>query len=235
MDNKKLVIGIITVFFIGVTGLIYCLGKVYKPSKDVILTKDAKREETITSTPKGNKDKDALPDNGDFSLDNENQEDLESSKENSLNETIIYIHVCGEVKNPDVYSLNEGTRVVDAVKKAGGFTKEAAESYINLARVVIDGEQLYIPSLDEVKDMDMIDGKEQTQNQDSSTKSTLVNINTASMEELMTLPGIGESKANSIITYREENGTFKSTEELMNITGIKEGVYKKISDFITVN
>ena len=235
MDNKKLVIGIITVFFIGVTGLIYCLGKVYKPSKDVILTKDAKREETITSTPKGNKDKDALPDNGDFSLDNENQEDLESSKENFLNETIIYIHVCGEVKNPDVYSLNEGTRVVDAVKKAGGFTKEAAESYINLARVVIDGEQLYIPSLDEVKDMDMIDGKEQTQNQDSSTKSTLVNINTASMEELMTLPGIGESKANSIITYREENGTFKSTEELMNITGIKEGVYKKISDFITVN
>lgn len=233
MNNKKLVIGMITVFFIGVMGLIYTVGKVKETREDVILTKDAKREETAADKSK-DKSKDEARSGKEDLYPNENKQENEVLTDYE-NRTVIYVHVCGEVKNPDVYSFTEGTRVIDAIKRAGGFTKTAAKEYINQARAIVDGEQIYIPSLDEVKDMDTAGGKEQAKDQGSSLKSTLVNINNASMEELMTLPGIGESKAKSIITYREENGTFKSIEELKNITGIKEGVYKKISDFITVN
>lgn len=241
MSNKKLVIGIITVFFIGVTGFFYSLGAVKETKEDVILTKGAlERKDTITNDSKEYSRKEVqseeessgkLPDSKDV-----NKEDSVSTGTDATEQKVfIYVHVCGEVKKPDVYSLEEGTRVIDAVQKAGGFTKTAAKEYINQARIVVDGEQLYIPSIDEVQDMNLLDEREIANGQESSSKSTLVNINTASMEGLMTLPGIGESKAKSIITYREENGTFKSIEELKNIVGIKEGVYQKISDLITVN
>lgn len=239
MNNKKLVIGIITMFFIGVTGLIYSLGAVKEPEEDVMLTKDAKREDTVTDQLKRNSKNNVSSEEEDSNVsdfkDVSREEAVSTGTDEEKENTLIYVHVCGEVKNPNVYSLEEGTRVIDAVKKAGGFTKAAAKNYINQARVVVDGEQLYIPSKDEVQDMNILEGKGLDKAGESPAKSTLVNINIASMEDLMTLPGIGESKAKSIITYREENGTFKSIEELKNIVGIKEGVYQKISDLITVN
>lgn len=253
MNNKKLVIGIITVFFIGVTGFIYSLGASKNPEEDVILSKGAIERENladdnqqVSSTITNQTNGDDLIKSSDS--EDENKEKTANTKETGTEESdeyaLIYVHVCGEVKHPNVYPLEDGTRVVDAVKKAGGFKKEAAKDYINQARVVVDGEKLYIPSVKEVQDMNLLNEmKEQedlknfdsTSQDDSTTKTTLVNINTASIEELMTLPGIGESKAKSIITYREKNGTFKSIEELKNITGIKDGVFQKICDLITMN
>lgn len=138
----------------------------------------------------------------------------------------IFVHVCGEVKRPGVYELYAGSRIFEAIKEAGGITKAAAETSINQAEMLSDGQQLYVPS------------KEEIENQKNGTGMTgdgKVNINKASKEELMTLTGIGEAKADAIIRYREEKGNFDSIEDIMEIEGIKEGVFRKIQDRITVS
>lgn len=141
----------------------------------------------------------------------------------------IYVYVCGHVANPGVYVLDEQARICDAIALAGGVSEDGRGEVLNQAEHMTDGQTLYVPGVDEEwnteglgdagKDMD--DGK--------------VNINTASKEELMTLPGIGESKAEAIIQYREEHGNFESIESLMEIPGIKEGVYNKIKAGVKVS
>jgi competence protein ComEA len=137
----------------------------------------------------------------------------------------IYIHVCGEVKNPGVYTFTSSPRVIEAVKKAGGFTKKADRQTINLAEEVADGTQLFIPA----KKKNKASAAAETVNE-----SGKININTATKQELMTLSGIGEAKAAQILSYREENGKFQKIEDIMNISGIKEGVFGKIKDQIEV-
>ena len=146
-------------------------------------------------------------------------------------ETIIYVHICGAVNKPDVYEINQNTRLYELVKLAGGFTNDAANDYINQATILNDGQQVYIPTKKEVEDLDF----QSPINESVETASEKININKASKEELMTLTGIGESKANSIIDYRQKNGNFKKIEEIMNISGIKDSVFSKISDDITVD
>lgn len=147
---------------------------------------------------------------------------------------LIYIHICGAVLNPGVYSLKAGARVYDVIDLSGGLTKEAAGDYINQAEPLTDGQRVYVPTMEEAKTLDaaqLVDGEQGT----SIVKeaSGLVNINTATVEELMTLPGIGQSKADSIIKYRTANGGFNNIEDIKNITGIKEGVFSRISPYIT--
>lgn len=136
----------------------------------------------------------------------------------------IYVHVCGEVNNPGVYRFAKEPRVIDVVKQAGGFTKKADKAGVNLAEIVTDGTQLII----EAKTKKI---KHKTE---EDVNSNRLNINTASKEELMTLSGIGESKATQILSYRESNGKFHAIEDIMKISGIKEGVFNKIKDYITV-
>lgn len=136
----------------------------------------------------------------------------------------IYVYVCGQVTKPSVYQLKSGARVYEAVELAGGFTKKADKTAINLADVLQDGQQVMIPS------------KEQNiGSQESGTSDSKVNINTADKEELMTLTGIGEAKAESIIAYRQENGSFNSIEDIMNVAGIKDAAFIKMKDNIKVN
>lgn len=155
-------------------------------------------------------------------------------------EVQVCVHVLGAVVKPGVYELSEGSRVVDAIKAAGGFTEVANQTWLNQARVLADGEQVYVPTQEEVIKLQEEGGVSWAENRDDgsnwtdSSKSGKVNINQAGPEELMTLPGIGESKAESIISYRQQVGKFTSIEELMNIPGIKEGVYNKIKDLITI-
>jgi len=150
--------------------------------------------------------------------------------------TMITVHLCGEVCNPGVYELEAGSRIVDGIGVAGGFTEDACEDALNLAQEMSDGAKVYVPSLDEVQNgqYEVILGSEAVDST-SFSDSSKVNINTASMEKLMTLSGIGESRAKSIIAYRTEHGRFRSIEEIMNISGIKEASFEKIKDSITVN
>ncbi|MCI5882930.1 MAG: ComEA family DNA-binding protein [Eubacterium sp.] len=140
----------------------------------------------------------------------------------------IYVHIVGAVKKPGVYIFQHKPRVIEVVDKAGGFTKDAVVSMINQAEVVEDGTQLTIASSKDNKK------KEKSQNKGTDANSGKVNLNQASKEELMTLTGIGEAKAVAIIAYREANGRFQKIEDLMNITGIKEGVFDKIQSQICV-
>ncbi len=140
----------------------------------------------------------------------------------------IYVYICGEVKKPGVFELPEESRVFEAVEKAGGFTKEAKKDAVNLAEVLTDGQMVVIPA-----QADPAAVSEAT-SASGIAPDGRVNINTATLEELMTLTGIGESKARMIIDYRTENGAFQKPDDLMKIAGIKEGTFEKIRDRIIV-
>lgn len=142
-------------------------------------------------------------------------------REETIPET-IYVHVCGEVCIPGVVSVPAGSRAEEAIAAAGGFTSQADRDYWNLAAVLTDGEQLYIPAIGEVP------------YQSAGSDTGLVNLNTADLKELCTLPGIGESRAADIIAYREEYGAFEGPEDIMKVSGIKDSTYEKIKDLITV-
>ena len=164
----------------------------------------------------------------------------------------IYVYVCGEVKYPGVYELSSGDRIIHAVEAAGGFTDDAAISYLNQAEELSDGEKLSIPSKKEAKILEAASasGNDASNNEDTAQASSSpsgsgssksagtddgkININTASASELEALSGIGTSRAEAIIKYREETGGFSSTEDIKNVSGIGDGIYAQIKDSITV-
>lgn len=180
---------------------------------------------------------------------------------------VFRVHVCGEVKAPGVYELEEDQRICDAIEQAGGFTEEAATDYLNLAEPVRDGMKLAVPNRDDIPKREWapeqpgygqagISGYGQAGTSgygqagiseygqtgtagDSQgaavSDSRLVNLNTATKEELMSLTGIGEAKAADILRYREEHGRFERIEDVMKISGIKEAAFQKIRDNITVS
>lgn len=167
--------------------------------------------------------------------------DLSGEKEPEL----VFVHVCGAVVSPGVYGMEADARVYEAVSCAGGLREDAAGEAVNQAQKVTDGERIYIPTREEVMNGLIPEAEEDTETAAGSTEESggaqtgstdgKVNINTASAEELKTLSGIGDTRAESIIRYREEQGGFQSVEDLMNVEGIKEGVFEKIKDRITVN
>lgn len=146
---------------------------------------------------------------------------------------VICVYVCGQVVNPGVYELHEGERVNHAILAAGGMTETACKTSLNLAESLTDGQMIYVPSEEEAENLQS--GTEQglTGNV-SGAEDGRVNLNTAEKAELMTLSGIGESRADAILTYRKEHGGFKDIEEIKKIEGIKEGVFNRIKDQITV-
>ena len=144
----------------------------------------------------------------------------------------IVVHVTGAVPRPGVYALAQGSRVQDAISAAGGFLADAEKTGINLARALEDGEQLDIPYM---QGASPVIGTEIPLTTESSSSSTeLININTASEAELVSLPGIGLTTARKIIAYREQNGPFVNTEDIINVSGVGSGTYERIKDLITV-
>lgn len=139
--------------------------------------------------------------------------------------TVIYVYVCGAVKEPGVVLLPEGSRGQDALEAAGGFAEDAAREAVNLAEVLTDGMKLYFPTPEE-----SLEAESEAKERDVG----LIDINTAGVELLCTLPGIGEARAKAIVAYREEHGAFGSAEEIMQVSGIKDSAYNKIKAFITV-
>lgn len=137
----------------------------------------------------------------------------------------ICVYVCGEVQNPGVVELPEGSRAWDALLACGGFTDDAKEDFVNLAAYIEDGEKIFFPSKEEAESLQQVE---------TMAENGIVDINTAGVAELTTLPGIGESRAQDIISFREKNGAFRSTEDLKKISGIKDSVYEKLCDKVTV-
>lgn len=160
----------------------------------------------------------------------EDRRDVENSEKSS-----VYVYICGEVIKPGVYELSGDSRIYEAVDAAGGFTENAARECVNLASKVSDGMQITIYNREEAASL-LADSAPVGENAGKSgtAGSGLVNLNTATKEELMTLKGIGESKAEDIIRYREKSGGFKKIEDIMKISGIKENGFQKIKDSITV-
>ncbi len=161
---------------------------------------------------------------------------LENGNDNVIK---IYIHITGEVKKPGVVQLNLGDRIIDAIEKAGGETKQADLSQVNLAYKVEDGQKIYIPNKNE-KISEYIWSGNGDNNGDSNLNNkeqkeeNKVNINTASQSELDGLPGIGPALAQRIIDFREENGEFKSIEDIQNVKGIGNSKFEDIKEDICV-
>lgn len=148
-----------------------------------------------------------------------------------------FVYVCGEVMEPGVYELKAGQRIFEAIAMAGGFTERAARSYLNLAEPVWDGMKLEVPDRDQVPSTEWRASAGQTGSGSASAGADAVgrvNLNTATKEELMTLRGIGEARAEDIIRYRQERGGFDRIEDIMEVSGIKNAAFEKIKDDITV-
>ena len=162
--------------------------------------------------------------------DGENDHDDENDQKDTRVEQIdradlCYVYVCGEVNEPGVYTLLEGSRAFEAIEMAGGLSELAATDYINQAELIKDGMKLEIPTKEEA------DVLEETI---KSEQGGLVNINTASKDALMSIPGIGEGRAQAILDYREKSGGFLSLDDLLKVDGIKQGIYDKMKDHITL-
>ena len=150
---------------------------------------------------------------------------------------MLYVYVCGCVCEPGVYGLERGARIYEAIEAAGGMTGEADANSINLAMQIKDQMQIYVPSVSEVQSGTPYPGQDHSVSEtggDAGADIGKININTADAALLDTLPGIGASKAEDIVNYREEHGGFLSIEELMNIPGIKSGIFEKLKDLVTV-
>lgn len=144
----------------------------------------------------------------------------------------VYVYVCGEVVMPGVYELAEGARIYEAVTLAGGLTDDADPSVINQAETVTDGMMIRIPAVGSTAAQ--VQETLMTGQVTAADGTTLVNINTADTAALMTLPGIGESKAAAIIAWRQENGGFKDTQDIKNVSGIGDSTYERLAPLITV-
>ena len=166
----------------------------------------------------------------------------DDAKDNSeeKEETTIYVYICGQVREEGVYQMPYGCRIYQVIEEAGGVTEEADISAVNQAAKAEDGQKIYIPKEGELLSGDSEGdgtGSGQTSGMEGTSETFgdgRVNINTADKDELMTLNGIGESRAESIVKYREEHGSFSRTEDLKNISGIGDGIYNKIKEDICV-
>lgn len=229
-DKRKIIIFVVSILIISILFIMY------------VINRNSEKNMIDLNSLIGEEDKTEL---------NSNQESI-SNEENSINiidekqssETIV-VHITGEVKKEGVIYLEKGARIIDAIKEAGGETKQADLSQVNLAYELQDGQKLYIPNKNEKiseyiieeSGQSVVESKSSTGlsgNKENGGKNVKVNINTATLEELDNLPGIGPSLAERIIEYREENGKFNSIEDIQNVKGIGESKYNDIKEKIIV-
>ncbi len=215
LTKKQKIILSIIISIIFILFFIYVYKNIYEGDTEIILSAEENNIEEIT---------------------NDTNTLLNQSEENK-----IIVHIIGEVNNPGVVTLQEGSRIIDAINMAGGKTEEADLSKINLAYIVEDGTQIYIPRINEdLNQINLIsDGAGigvliNDSSLDENDTNSKVNINTATKEKLETLPGVGETTAQKIIDYRETNGKFKTIEDIKNVSGIGDAKFESLKEKITV-
>ncbi len=248
MDGVLLYGGNMRKIFITAAIMLCLLTGCSSRNAEVVLT-DVALEEAADRTDGSGKEISEEP--GDSAL-VENPEDLPGPEEEKspAEPEKIAVFICGAVNLPGVYELPETSRINDAIEAAGGFSKDADRTYINLAARITDGMKLKVPTLDEALllsdggnsdesgfssfDKGLTGGADSSFNGAEASGAGLVNINTATAEQLKTLPGVGDGIAGRIIKYREENGAFKTKEDIMKVSGIKDKLFSRIKDTITV-
>lgn len=242
--NKKIITIGITCGFLLVSGICYSCAFHSGKSDTALSTSltgknSAKQQDAIVT---GTAKKDITKAAGRDNVQNQTAENTVTQIPSS--KTKVYVHICGAIARPGVYLVDSEARIFDVIKLSGGLNKNAAGDYINQAQKITDGEKIYIPTKKEAEKLTISDNTMSGQSGGSDDQSgsaqaqdnpDKVNINTASAEELMNLPGIGQVKAESIIDYRTDHGKFKKIDDLMNIPGIKEGLFNQISSYIIVN
>lgn len=232
---KKVLTGIAVVWT--VTCLSACTSK-----DELVLELDKQTEENLSSEAQ-----DEVSENLDMTLESqgtgvEDQDSVISTQTVSDKETAvpvqsrIYVHICGAVEHPGVYEVSADSRVYEGIEAAGGFTEDAFEDYVNQAELMQDGQKIVIPTIEEAKEQGLENQSSLETGKTSSSDTTQgrVNINTATESELCSINGIGAGRAAAIVKYRQANGNFAAIEDIMKVSGIKEGTYEKIKDMITV-
>lgn len=228
MKNYKLYIGIVFLIFV-VGGLLILFYYNYNDKPDEIIIN-------------GNKN-------------NKSEIKKDINKKEEKEEIYYYVDIKGAINNPNVYKVLKESRIIDVINMAGGLREDADTSIINLSKKITDEMFIVIYTKDELQkykeqtisteeikkkidedilSVDKNNDAEETHEENKKEDTKLVNINTASKEELLTINGIGESKAESIIKYREENGEFKAIEEIENVPGIGEALFEKVKEYITL-
>ncbi|TCP32322.1 competence protein ComEA [Scopulibacillus darangshiensis] len=208
-------------YFIGAAVLIVILIVVYQkqetPRQDILNAP----EPVVKTNEKGDQE-------------NKDNKSNESQKQNTQKQPVqLVIDVKGAVKKPGVYKMMGGERVVDAIRKAGGFNSQADEKQINLAQKLNDEMVVYVPAKGEEKPA--VPGQTANSNENGIAGEQKINLNTATKEDLEKLPGVGPAKAEAILSYREEHGTFRSVQDLLNVTGIGDKSLEKIKEKAVVN
>lgn len=255
IKNKYIIIA----FCIIITGIIYLSLKKTSDNENIIYTEDEIEQNSddkkiIYTDEEIDLEMDEY--NGteeeEIQEEGETESEVDNTKNTGNEKSKIYIHITGEVNNPGVVTLDEGSRIVDAINAAGGTTSNADISKINLVYILEDGMKINIPDKSELKENinyeyitkgsgegkvdenDSSDYKNETSKSSNSVKYSIVNINSATQTELESLPGIGPSLALRIINYRKENGKFSSIEEIKEVSGIGEAKYNELKKYITI-
>lgn len=236
LDNKKkIIISIILLVALAVGFIIYILAG----NKSDYSSLDLDNDIVVESGEDVDNGQENSTQSADSTKDTDDGNDIDNKNQTTEEVVEIAVHITGEVKKQGLIYLKEGSRVADAIEKAGGETKNADLSQINLAYVLQDGQKIYVPNKNEkisqyITEDSGNNDTERSNTSNSSKEDKKVNINTANQSELDSLPGIGPSIAQKIIEYREENGNFKNIEELQNVKGIGDAKYEEIKDRVTV-
>ena len=230
-----IIVGIILIAFVAIYKYYYS----NEDSVNIDTKESIANEEDINDT---NEDGDILGEDSEKTENDESRETKGTSRIGSAKEEKkIKVYVVGEVNSPGVVSLKEKARIVDAIDAAGGKTENADLTKINLAYILEDGVQIYVPKIGEKaneKESYITDeaGEGVITDELVSTekKASKVNINTANSEKLQTIPGVGQATAEKIIKYRNEKGKFQKAEDIKNVEGIGDSKYEKMKDYIDV-
>lgn len=230
-SNKNQVISIISIICIVLFGFLY--NNLINKNKIIISSSNEKdlsnddKSNNSKSTPlySENKDETTI----ETKVTSETKEEVETPQETEIPKDIS-VYITGEIKNAGVYSIKKDTRINDVVALAGGLTENADVKKINLAKIVLDEEHIHVFAIgdSEIVTNDYISNP-------TEQKSDIININTADMVQLMKLPSVGEVTATNIIAYRNENGNFKTIEDIKNVKRIGDITFDKIKDLIVVN
>ena len=207
MKRKDIIISVVIAILLSIVMIFFNFSK----KENVIIDKSNEKNITYKET-----------------QDNIKKDDETQVIKSDNNKSEVVVYISGQVKNPQVVTMKNGDRLVDAIEKCGGMSKDADTNAVNLALLLKDEAHYIVPKIGESTNI------QNNTTKSSTTQNSLININTADKNTLMNLPSVGEKTAEKIINYRDTNGKFNSINDLKNVSGIGEKKFEQIKDFITV-